>query len=183
MLLEALYPRPRLIVVGAGPVAVHLTAMAPELGYRSTVVDARPELLTPGRFPTADELRLGVPDEVFDFAACGPETAVVVTAHNYAYEVPVLRAALRGGAGYLGMVAGRRRGGAVLAFLEEVGIEPESLRRVHARAGLDLGGRTPAEIALSIFAEIVAQREGKGALPLTRSEAVPRRNAPALART
>ena len=183
VLLETLHPRPRLVVVGAGPVAAHLSVMAPALGYRSTVVDARPELLTLERFPAADELRLGVPDEVFDFAACGADTAVVVTAHNYAYEVPVLRAALRGGAGYLGMVAGRRRGGAVLAFLAELGAEPESLRRVHARAGLDLGGRSPAEIALSIFAEIVAQREGKGAVPLTRSESLPRRKAPALART
>ena len=181
VLLETLVPRPQLIVVGAGPVAAHLSAMAPALGYRSTVVDARPDLLTPERFPSADELRLGVPDEVFDFAACDPATAVVVTAHNYAYEVPVLRAALRGGAGYLGMVAGRRRGGAVLAFLAELGIKPESLSRVQARAGLDLGGRSPAEIALSIFAEIVAQREGKGGLPLTRP-AARRRDALALTR-
>ena len=139
--------------------------------WASTVVDARAELLTPERFPAADDLRLGIPDEVFDFAACGAATAVVVTAHNYAYEVPVLREVLCSEAGYIGLVAGRRRGQAVMAFLEQTGVDPEQLRRVRARAGLDIGALTPEEIALSIFAEIIAHREGKLGLPLTQPEA------------
>ena len=148
VLVEVLKPRPQLVVVGAEPVAVGLTALAHMLGYRSTVVDARAELLTPERFPAADDLRLGIPDEVFGFAACGAATAVVLTAYNYAYEVPVLREVLCSKAGYIGLVlvAGRRRGQAVMAFLEQTGIDP-------------------------IFAEIVAHREGKLGLPLTLLEA------------
>ena len=141
------------------------------LGYRSTVVDARAELLTPERFSAADDLRLGIPDEVFDFAACGAATVVVLTAHNYAYEVPVLREVLCSEAGYIGLVAGRRRGQAIMAFLEQTGVDPEQLRRVRARAGLDIGALTPEEIALSISAEIIAHREGKLGLPLTPPEA------------
>ena len=141
------------------------------LGYRSTVVDARAELLTSERFPAADDLRLGIPDEAFGFAACGAATAVAVTAHNYAYEVPVLRGVLCSEAGYIGPVAGRRQGQAVMAFLEQTGVDPEQLRRVQARAGLGIGALTPTEIALSISAEIVAYRESRPGLPLTPPEA------------
>ncbi len=171
VLVEVLSPRPRLVIVGAGPVAAGLTILAHTLGYRSTVVDARAELLTPERFPAADDLRLGIPDEAFDFVGCDAATAVVLTAHNYAYEVPVLRGVLRSEAGYIGLVAGRRRGQAIMAFLEQTGVDPEQLRRVQARAGLDIGALTPTEIALSIFAEILAHREGKLGLPLIHPEA------------
>ena len=134
-------------------------------------MDARAELLTPERFPAADDLRLGIPDEACGFAACGAATAVVVTAHNYAYEVPVLRGVLCSEAGYIGPVAGRRREQAVMAFLEQTGVDPEQLRRVQARAGLGIGALTPTEIALSISAEIVAYRESRLGLPLTPPEA------------
>ena len=145
------------------------------LGYRSTVVDAWAELLTPERFPAAADLRLGIPDEACSCAACGETTAVAVTAHNYAYEVPVLRGVLCSEAGYIGPVIGpvaeRRRGQAAMAFLEQTGVDPEQLRRVQARAGLGIGALTPTEIALSISAEIVAYRESRLGLPLTPPEA------------
>src|SRR5262249_59540381 len=83
---------------------------------------------------------------------------LVLVAHDYKYDLPVLRHALSGDVGYIGMLGSRRRGDAILRMLREEGLTEESLARIHVPIGLDLGGRTPPEIALATLAGIIASR-------------------------
>jgi xanthine dehydrogenase accessory factor len=143
-----------------------LVTLARPLGYRTVVVDGRPRLATRERFPDVDELSVGIPSELVRRVPLGPTTALVLVAHDYKYDLPVLRHALSSVAGYIGMLGSRRRGDAILRMLREEGITPESLARIRVPIGLDLGGRTAPEIALAILAEIVASRYGGTGRPL-----------------
>ena len=88
---------------------------------------------------------------------------MVLVAHDYKYELPVLRALLRSPVGYLGMLGSKKRGDAVRELLREEGFTDDELARIHTPIGLDIGGKSSAEVALSILAEIVAVRSGKRA--------------------
>lgn len=162
-------PPRTLIVFGASPVAPPLVRFGSALGWRVIVVDARERFLTHARFPDADELRVGMPSEIAENIARSPRCAVVIVAHDYKVEVPVLRAVLAGDAGYVGLVGSRKRGAAVLGFLREAGVSEEALRRVRVPVGLDIGARTSEEIALSIVAEIMAAGAGRNAGSLALS--------------
>lgn len=154
-------PPTTLVVFGAGNVAVPLVRLAKELGLRTVVVDGRPRFASRERFPGADEIIVGIPSEVATSLRCTPSTFVVLVAHDYKYDVPVLRAALRSDAGYIGMLGSKRRGRAILDLLAAEGERPETLERVHVPIGLDIGAQTAAEIALSILAEAVAVSAGR----------------------
>ncbi len=151
-------PRPHLVAVGAGHMSMPLVSLARALGFRTTVVDARPRFATRERFPEADELRVGTASEIVAALPLVPSTAVVLTIHDSEVEVPVLRAVLASEAGYVGMLGSRKRGRGVLEMLREQGVPPEQLARVQVPVGLDIGAQTAAEIALSVLAQIVAVR-------------------------
>jgi xanthine dehydrogenase accessory factor len=156
-------PLPHLIVVGAGHVSMPLVSVAKLLGFRTTVVDARPRFATRERFPDVDDLRIGIPSEIVEQLPFTGSTAVVLTIHDYKVEVPVLRTVLASEAGYVGMLGSRRRGRGVLELLREKGLTDEQLARVHVPIGLDIGAQSVAEIALSVIAQIVASRAGRPA--------------------
>ena len=158
--------RPRLVAVGAGDMSLPLVSLARMLGFHTTVVDPRRELATRERFPDADDLRIGSPSEIVASLPLVPFTAVVLTIHDHEVEVPVLRAVLESRAGYVGMLGSRKRGRGVLEMLREQGVPPEKLARVQVPVGLDIGARTPPEIALSVLAQIVAVRSGRPGTPL-----------------
>jgi xanthine dehydrogenase accessory factor len=164
--IEVHLPPPTLLVVGASHVAMPLVTLARSLGYRTVVVDGRPRLATRERFPDVDELQVGIPSELVRGVPLRPTTALVLVAHDYKYDLPVLRHALGGEVGYIGMLGSRRRGDAILRMLREEGVSEESLARIRVPIGLDLGGRTAPEIALAILAEIVASRYGGSGRPL-----------------
>jgi len=159
-------PAPTLLVVGAGHVAMPMVTLARTLGFRTVVVDGRPRLLTRERFPDADELQVGIPSELVRRTPMLPSTAVVLVAHDYKYDLPVLRFALGTPAGYVGMLGSRRRAGAIVKLLREEGIPEEHLTRLRVPIGLDLGSQTAPEIALAVVAEIVAARYGGSGRPL-----------------
>ena len=159
-------PPPHLVVVGAGHVSMPLVSLAKLLGFRTTVVDARPRFATRERFPDVDDLRIGIPSEIVEQLPLTSSTAVVLTIHDYKVEVPVLRTVLASEAGYVGMLGSRRRGHGVLELLREKGLSEEQLARVQVPVGLDIGARSVAEIALSVVAQIVASRAGRPARPL-----------------
>jgi xanthine dehydrogenase accessory factor len=161
-------PPPTLLVVGAGHVAMPLVTLARTLGFRTVVVDGRPRLATRERFPDADELVVGIPSEVARRVVIGPTTAVVLVAHDYKYDLPVLRHVLATGAGYVGLLGSRRRGDAILRLLREEGVDEARLERIRVPIGLDLGARTAPEIALAIVAEAVAARYGGSGRPLAQ---------------
>jgi len=154
-------PPMTLVIVGAGQIAMSLTRMARELEMRSIVIDGRERYATPERFPDADELCVGMPSDIVAEISPNHRVAVALVAHDYKYELPVLRQLLRAPVGYIGMLGSKKRGAAVRELLREEGFTDEELARIHSPIGLDLGGKSPPEVALSILAEVVAVRSGK----------------------
>ena len=114
-----------------------------------------------------DELRVGIPSELVAEYPLIASTALVLVAHDYKYDLPVLRRALGTDVGYIGMLGSSRRGAAILTFLREDGVSDAQLKRIRVPIGLDLGARSAPEIALAILAEIQAARGGGTGQPLS----------------
>ncbi len=165
--VEVFAPAALLLVVGASHVAMPLVSLARVLGYRTVVLDGRPRFATRERFPDVDELKIGVPSELVREYTLTPATALVLVAHDYKYDLPVLRHALATDVGYIGMLGSTRRGAAMLKLLQEEGIADIQLKRVRVPIGLDLGARSAPEIALAIMAEIQAVRGGGSGQPMS----------------
>ena len=164
--LEAYPVRPRLVVVGAVEVARTLVRLAKELGYETVVIDGRATFATQARFPEVDRLIVGWPDEVADDIGLGPADAVAVLTHDVKFDEPAIAAALARGCRYVGAVGSRKTQGDRRARLLEAGVAPDALDRLRGPIGLDLGGRLPAETALSILAEVVAERRTGSGRPM-----------------
>jgi xanthine dehydrogenase accessory factor len=128
---------------------------------RTVVVDGREQMATRSRFPTADEIHVGMPSEFAEQQPATKHTYVVLLAHDYKYELPVLREVLRSDAGYVGMLGSRRRGESVKSMLRDEGFTAGELSRLRTPIGLAIGAKSAAEIALAIASEIVAVREGR----------------------
>ena len=159
--LERHAPPTTLVVIGAGQIAMSLSRLARELEMRTVIVDGRPRYATNERFPDADEVRVGMPSEIVADIAPGRNAAIVLVAHDYKYELPILRGVLRSPVRYIGLLGSRKRGAAVRQVLSDEGFTAEELARIRTPIGLDIGGSTPAEIALAILGEIVAVRHGR----------------------
>lgn len=170
--VEVLRPRSTLLIFGAGAVAVPLVSFARALGFQTMIVDGRPRFATRARFPEADEIRIGIASEIAGQIAFTPLTPVVLVAHDYKYDVPVLKKALTTEAPYIGLLGSRRRGAAILQMLREEGVPDPQLTRIRVPIGMDLGGDTAAEIALSIMAEVVAVMHGRSGSPLSAGPAL-----------
>lgn len=159
--VDRIAPPTVLLIVGAGQIAMSLTRFARELDMRTIVVDGRERYATRDRFPDADEVHVGMPSEIVARIPATPNVAAILVAHDYKYELPVLRVLLRSSVGYLGLLGSKKRGAAVRDILREEGFTAEELGRIHTPVGLDIGGKTSAEVALSIIAEVIAVRSGK----------------------
>ena len=165
--VEVFAPPALLLVVGASHVAMPLVSLAKILGYRTVVIDGRPRFATRERFPDVDELKIGVPSELVREYTLTPATALVLVAHDYKYDLPILREALATDVGYVGMLGSTRRGAAILKLLQEEGVADIQLKRVRVPIGLDLGARSAPEIALAVLAEIQAVRGGGSGQPMS----------------
>jgi xanthine dehydrogenase accessory factor len=161
--VDRIAPPVTLVIVGAGQIAMSLTRLARELDMRTVIVDGRDRYATRERFPEADEVLIGMPSELVGAIDANRRTAIVLLAHDYKYELPVLRDVLRKPVGYIGMLGSKKRGAAMRDLLRGEGFTDEELARVHTPIGLDLGGKAPAEVALSVLSEIVAVYSGKRA--------------------
>jgi xanthine dehydrogenase accessory factor len=166
LFVEAFPVRPRLVVVGAVQVAIPLVAMARELGFETVVIDGRAAFATRERFPTVDRLVVGWPDEVADEIGLGPADSVAVLTHDVKFDEPAIVEALRRGCRYVGAVGSRKTQADRRARLAAAGVTAGELARLRGPIGLDLGGRAPAETALAILAEIVADRHGGSGRPM-----------------
>ncbi len=166
MFVEVFPVRPRLVVVGAVEVARSLVRLARELGFETVVIDGRSSFATPERFPDVDRLIVGWPDEVADEIGLGPNDAVAVLTHDVKFDEPAIVEALRRGCRYVGAVGSKKTQGDRRARLLEAGVSESELAKLRGPVGLDLGGRAPAETALAILAEIVAERYGGSGVPL-----------------
>lgn len=154
-------PPPTLIVFGAGHVSMPLVSLAHDLGLKTIVVDGRPRFATCERFPDVDELLIGIPSEIAETFIYTSSTFVVLTAHDYKYDLPVLKVVLPAKPAYVGLLGSKRRGAAIKEFLKEGGLDEGLLGQLHVPTGLDIGADSASEIALSILAEIVAIKSGK----------------------
>lgn len=167
ILIESVAPPPRMIIFGAIDFAAALTVAGKFLGHHVTVCDARPVFTTAARFPYADEIVVDWPHRYLDRTATDARTALCVLTHDPKFDIPLLERALRLPVAYVGAMGSRRTHLDRLDRLREVGLGEDELSRLHSPIGLDLGARTPEETALSIAAEIVAERRGGSGLPLT----------------
>ena len=166
LFIEVFPVRPRLVVVGGVEVARSLVRLARELGFETVVVDGRAAFATPERFPEVDRLVIGWPDEVADEIGLGPNDAVAVLSHDVKFDEPAIVEALRRGCRYVGAVGSKKTQADRHARLLEAGVSAADLARLRGPVGLDLGGRAPAETALAILAEIVAERYGGTGTPM-----------------
>jgi xanthine dehydrogenase accessory factor len=164
--IETFPHRPRLVIVGAVQLAIPLVSMAHTLGYETVVIDARPRFASLDRFPHADRLVVGWPDEVAASIGLAPRDAVTVLSHDPKIDEPAITVALERGCRYVGAIGSRRTQDERRKRLAAAGVPATELDRVRGPIGLDLGGREPAETALAIMAEVVATRYGAVGGPL-----------------
>lgn len=149
-------PAPRLLIVGAVHIGQALLAIASVVGYDVTVIDPRAAFAASQRFGDVRIAR-DWPDQAIKQLAPDASTAVVTLTHDPKLDDPALIAALKSPAFYIGALGSRRTHAKRVARLQELGLDRE-LHRLHAPVGLDLGGRSAGEIAVSIIAEIIQVR-------------------------
>lgn len=163
--VQAFGPRPRLVVVGAIDHTAALARIAPQLGYRVIVCDPRRAFARGERFAPA-EMVVEWPGTYLAGERLGRRDAVLVLSHDRKLDEPALIGALGSGAGYVGAMGSRRTHADRLRRLRDQGVSEGDLARIASPCGLDIGARTPAEVAVSILAEITARSTGRHGEPL-----------------
>lgn len=165
---EVMLTPPRLVVVGAGHIAVPLVKFAKHLDYHVTVIDDRILFANRERFPDADEVQVGDMAQMLKEMSITPSTYIVLITRGHKYDEPCLREIMYSSAKYIGMIGSRRRVKACFQrFRDEEKIAEDVIQRVYAPIGLDIATETPEEIALSILAEIIKVRRGGKAQSLS----------------
>lgn len=155
LFVSSFLPRPEMYVFGAVDHAAAVATVGRFLGYRVTVCDARAKFVTPERFPDVDELVVEWPDRFLERSPVDERTVICVLTHDHKFDIPLLKVALETPAGYIGAMGARRTNAERAELLREEGVSEEALGRIHAPIGLDIGSRTPQEVAVAVGAEIV----------------------------
>lgn len=166
---EPLGKRLRLVIVGAGHIARPLCRLASEVGYQVSVIDDREDYAQQQFFPEAFEIISGEYDKELPRLATAPGTSVVLVTRGHKHDQDCLRLMAGLSLDYLGMIGSQRRIDAVYTELIEEGVARESLSSVYAPIGLEIGARTPSEIAVSILAQMIKVR--RTATPKSSSRA------------
>jgi xanthine dehydrogenase accessory factor len=161
--IESFAPPPQMVIFGAVDFTAALARVSKFLGYRVTVCDARPVFATKKRFPFADDVVVDWPDRLLAEigGSLGERDAVAVLTHDAKFDIPAITSALATDVGYIGVMGSRRTHDDRTKRLVDAGLSTEELARLRSPIGLDLGGRTPEETAISIVAEIIAIRTGR----------------------
>ncbi len=158
MFVESFLPPQQLIIVGAVHVAITLSKIAKLLGYKVTLVDPRGVFATAERFPEADCIIVDWPEDAFKQLNINMSASVVVLTHDAKLDSPALLLALNSEARYVGMIGSRATAAQRKADLAAMGVTEAQLAHIHSPVGLNIGAKTPAEIAVAIIAEIIAER-------------------------
>jgi xanthine dehydrogenase accessory factor len=167
--IDILQPDPVLLVIGAGHIAQPLAMIGNMLGMRVYVVDDREEWANRGRFPTAAEIAVIGYEPVHEILdpipfPMTPATSVVIT--TWGYDLPAMEQAIEQNPAYIGLVASPTKARELFKRMRAKGYPDDLIRKVKAPAGLDIGAESPAEIAVSILAEILNETRGGSAQPL-----------------
>lgn len=160
--IEVFAQPPRLLIMGAIDYSIAVARLGRQLGFETTICDAREPFVKSQRFSAVAEVVVDWPDRYLEGQELSERDAVLVFTHDRKFDEPALKVALAGGAGYVGAMGSRRTQADRAERLREAGVGEEQLSRLAAPCGLDIGARTPSETALSILAEIVARRAGRG---------------------
>jgi xanthine dehydrogenase accessory factor len=155
---HVLLPRPTLVGVGGVHIAIPLMSLAKKLDYRTVVIDPRRLFATRERFPDVDLLLQSWPEDAFPKVGIDDQTAVAMLTHDPKIDDPALKIALQSEAFYVGALGSEKTQAKRRQRLEKMGVQTELIDRLHAPIGLDLGGRSPEEIALSVMAEVLQAR-------------------------
>jgi xanthine dehydrogenase accessory factor len=157
--IDPLMPSPRLFIIGAGHVGYHLARVAADVGFHIHVVDDREKFASADRFPGAEIVVEPIPDWLHRVEL--PTSAyVVVVTRGHQHDLEAMRALAARDLKYLGLIGSRAKVARIYEALLAEAMPPECLQRVHAPIGLDIGAVTPAEIAISILAELIAVTRG-----------------------
>lgn len=170
IMFERIEPEPRLIICGAGHVGASLARLAQFIGYRTILIDDRTDFVTRERFPD-EGIELVTArswtDAVRGSVGSGRNVAVAVVTRGHNEDEECMQAVMSARPDYVGLIGSKRRTNIVLERLREAGVDEKYLKEVRAPVGLDIGAVSPQEVALSILAEIVAQRRGGTGKPLS----------------
>jgi xanthine dehydrogenase accessory factor len=160
--IESLAPPQELLIFGAVHVAQSLASFGSQMGYRVSVIDSRAAFATEDRFPSATRVLVGWPEDLMDEISFDRRTWIVILSHDKRHEDPVLEAALKSQVRYIGAMGSRRTHELRMERLTDKGFPQEDLGRVYGPVGLDIGGESPQEVAISILAEMTLVRYGAG---------------------
>jgi xanthine dehydrogenase accessory factor len=160
LLLEPIAGKPRLTIAGGGHVSQAIARQAQLLDFEVTILEDRPEFSDPARFGGARVLAGHIPDTLAaqDY---GWNSYIVIATRGHKLDADCVLAAVGTDARYIGLLGSRRKSVLIADMLREAGIPQERIDSIRTPVGLDLGGRTPAEIALSVMAEITKERYGR----------------------
>jgi len=166
-------PQPTLLLVGAGHVAMPVAQIAHMSGFRVVVLDDRADMVSEERFPQAAErIAADIVGTLREFPVT-PSTYVVIVTRGHALDEEALREVIGSPAAYVGMIGSRRKVKVIVDHLREDGIDETLIQQVHSPIGLDIGSETPAEIAVSIVAELIAVRRGTDTTATSLGAAIP----------
>jgi xanthine dehydrogenase accessory factor len=153
--VESYAPRPNLYLFGASDHVAAVATTGKFLGYRVTVCDPRTTFMTTERFPDADEIAIEWPDRFLETAPIDARTAICMMTHDLKFDVPALKRALHSNAGYIGAIGSEKTRTERDARLRDEGVGDADLARVHAPIGIQIGARTPEEVAVTIAAQLI----------------------------
>lgn len=155
---EVLVPPAELVIVGAGHIARPLCRIAKVMDFEVAVVDDRANFANESRFPDADRILVGDIEDILEDLAISSSTHIVMVTRGHQMDQAALLKVIGSRAGYIGMIGSKRRVQAVFEYLEDRGIDKDSIGKVYAPIGIDIGAETPDEIAVAIMAEIIKVR-------------------------
>jgi xanthine dehydrogenase accessory factor len=158
---ERLEPAPKLLIAGAGHVGQALARLAADIGFQTTIIDDRADLMTEERFPTATHRIVGEIEAELRRQPIDPQTCIVIVTRGHRHDGHALAAVINSSAKYIGLIGSRRKVVTIFKDLARQGVSIEKLLTVHAPIGLEIGAVSVPEIAVSIAAELVAVRHGR----------------------
>ncbi len=156
--IEPLVPSPQLLIFGAGHIGACIAQVGKMLDFSVTVVDNRPDFANKERLPWADTIIAEDYSTAIDKAGFNDRTYAVILTHKHAHDYEVLECCLNKTWAYLGMIGSRAKVAKVFDQLRSKGVSDEIIQKIHSPVGIKIGATTPAEIAISILAEIIQER-------------------------
>ncbi|MCD4691253.1 XdhC family protein [bacterium] len=169
--LEPIAPAPAVTVIGGGHVGLAVAKIARQAGFHVIVIDDREDMVSAERFPFADRRFVGGAELLDRELHIDRSSMVVVVTRGHRYDKDWIRVLLSKHPAYLGMIGSEQKVEAAFDDLEAEGIPRDELSRIHAPIGLDIGAETPDEIAVSVVAEIIAERHGISDTAMLRDKA------------